>query len=310
VSAARPEPGRVLLAGLRRGLGTGWFLARIMVPISAAVAALQWTGALAWIGRILAPAMGAFGLPGEAAIALVTGGVAGVYGAIAGASLGPPPAPQMTVLALMVLTAHNLLVESTVQAKSGTSGPRMALLRISVGLVLGALLWQILRHAEPGPIVTRPAAEAAAASAIPLATFALSWAAGAARLVLKIFVVIAALNVATELMRAYGVFDALTGRLRPVMRFLGLSERVAFLWLTANVLGLAFGAGLLIDETASARRYEPGELRDLHVSIAISHSLLEDTVLFLAVGASFFWIVAPRPVVAAIVVRAARRLLR
>jgi spore maturation protein SpmB len=279
-----------------------------MVPISAAVAALQWTGALAWIGRALAPAMSVFGLPGEAAIALVTGGFVGVYGAIAAASMVPLTAPQMTVLALMVLTAHNLLVESTVQAKSGTSGPRMALLRISVGLVLGALLWQVLRHAEPGPIVTREAA--AAASAIPLATFALSWAAGAARLVLKIFAVIGALSVATELMRAYGLFDALLGKLRPVMRFLGLSERVAFLWLTANVLGLAFGAGLLIDETASERRYEPWELRDLHLSIAISHSLLEDTVLFLAVGASFFWIVAPRPVVAAILVRAARRLGR
>jgi hypothetical protein len=44
------------------------------------------------------------------------------------------------------------------------------------------------------------------------------------------------------------------------------------------------------------------------VSIAISHSLLEDTLLFVAIGASLPWILIPRPIAAALVVRAARRL--
>ena len=41
--------GPTFLAGLKRGLGTAWFLTRIMVPLSAGVAVLQWTGALAWL---------------------------------------------------------------------------------------------------------------------------------------------------------------------------------------------------------------------------------------------------------------------
>jgi hypothetical protein len=40
----------------------------------------------------------------------------------------------------------------------------------------------------------------------------------------------------------------------------------------------------------------------LNSHIAVSHSLLEDTLLFVAVGASLFWITVPRIILAALVV--------
>jgi hypothetical protein len=46
------------------------------------------------------------------------------------------------------------------------------------------------------------------------------------------------------------------------------------------------------------------------VSIAISHSLLEDILLFLAIGAQLTWILVPRPIAPAVAVRVARRLPR
>jgi spore maturation protein SpmB len=298
---------RACFAGARRGLGTAWFLTRIIVPLSAAVAALQFTGGLAWLGRILAPAMSLFGLPGEAAVALVSGGLVGVYGAIAVASSIPLSGVQMTVLALMVLTAHNLVVESAVQGRSGTSGMRMALLRIAGAVVLGGLLWQLLRHGEQGTVVVQ---SLAGPTDLSLAAFAFSWALGVALLLLKIYAIVVGLTIGTETMRAFGVFELLSRSLSPAMRFLALSDSVALLWLTATFLGLAFGAGLIIDESREPARFRPGELRDFHVSVAISHSLLEDTLLFLAVGAHLTWILAPRPIAAALAVRAARRLRR
>ena len=294
---------RALGTGLGRGLRTAWLLTRIMVPLSAGVAVLQWTGALAWLGGVLSPAMGLFGLPGEAAVALVSGFLTGVYGAIAAAASLQLTTVQMTVLALMVLTAHNLVVESAVQGRSGTSGIRMALLRIAGALILGALLWQVLRHGGQGVEVSPVHAPAADED---LAAFASAWALGAARLLLKIYAIVLSLTVGTELMRAYGLFEAISRSLRPAMRFLALADSVALLWLTATVLGLAFGAGLIIDESKEPGRFRPGELEDLHLSIAISHSLLEDTLLFLAVGASLPWILVPRPIAAAVAVRGAQ----
>lgn len=292
-------------SGLVRGAQTGWFLVRIIVPLSAVVAVLQWTGVLGFIGRVLAPFMGLFGLPGEAAIPVVSGYFAGVYGGVAAASVIPLTKVQMTVLALMVLVAHNLVVESTIQSRSGVSGLKVSTVRVATALLLGALLWQTLRlgageGAAAASSVAPPAHETAG-------SFAASWALETAWLVLKIFLIVAVLMVATEIMRAYGFFEAAARPLRPVMRLLGLSERVSFLWLTATFLGVSYGAGLILQEAREPGRFEPGDLRDLHVSIGISHSLLEDTLLFMAIGASPFWILLPRPVAAAAAVRAVRR---
>jgi len=83
------------------------------------------------------------------------------------------------------------------------------------------------------------------------------------------------------------------------MRFLGLADNAALLWLTATLLGSRSGRP---DHrrVEGAGRFRPGELEDLHLSIAISHSLLEDTLLFLAIGASLTWILLPRPIAAAL----------
>lgn len=288
-----------------RGAQSGWFLVKIIVPLSAAVAVLQWTGILALIGRVLAPFMGLFGLPGEAAVAIVSGYLAGVYGGVAAASVLPLTKVQMTVLALMVLVAHNLVIESTIQSRSGVSGLKVSTVRIATAFLLGALLWQTLRF---GAAASAPASTLAPASDETVLSFARTWAIGTTWLVFKIFLIVSALMVATEIMRAYGVFEALVRPLRPIMRLLGLSERVSFLWLTGTFLGVSYGAGLIIQEARQPGRFEPGDLRDLHVSIGISHSLLEDTLLFVALGASPFWILVPRPLASAAAVRAVRRL--
>jgi len=139
-----------------------------------------------------------------------------------------------------------------------------------------------------------------------LSAFALAWLLGSVKLVVKIFAIVVVLTIATDLMRAYGVFDLLARRLRPLMALLGLSERVTFLWLTGTFLGLSYGSGLIIQEARTPGRFRRGDLRDLHVSIGIAHSLLEDTLLFAAVGVNPLFVLLPRPVAAAIAVRAGR----
>ena len=299
-----PLPGAVR-AGLVRGARTGWFLVRIIIPLSAGVAILDYTGILEWIGRQLAPVMGLFGLPGEAALPLVSGFFAGVYGGVAAASAITLTKVQMTVLAMIILVAHNLVVEGTIESRSGTSGLMVTAVRIVTGFVLGALLWQVLRHGDQGPLLAAHSAEGAKGATF--GAFAAAWAAGAAKLLVKIFVIVGGLMIATEIMRAYGLFHALQRPMRPFMRFLGLSDRVTILWLTATFLGIAYGAGLIIQEANERGRFEPGDLRDLHVSIGISHSLIEDTLLFMAIGANPLWVLLPRPFAAAVVVRAVRR---
>ena len=82
---------------------------------------------------------------------------------------------------------------------------------------------------------------------------------------------------------------------------MGLSKNTAFLWVVANTLGLAYGGGILIkqkEQGSISRRH----LTELNASMAICHSLLEDSLLFVAVGATLFWIVLPRMIFAALIV--------
>ncbi|MEA3223158.1 MAG: hypothetical protein U9P49_08350 [Thermodesulfobacteriota bacterium] len=40
----------------------------------------------------------------------------------------------------------------------------------------------------------------------------------------------------------------------------------------------------------------------LNMSLGINHAIIEDTLLFVAIGASFFWVLMPRMIAAALAV--------
>ncbi len=64
---------------------------------------------------------------------------------------------------------------------------------------------------------------------------------------------------------------------------------------------LAYGEGIIIDHVERGR-LSTRHADILNAHIAVSHSLLEDTLLFVAVGASLFWITVPRVLLAGAVV--------
>jgi hypothetical protein len=286
-----------------RGLRTVLFLLRIILPLSFAVSLLDWLGILGWIGRLLAPAMGLFHLPGEAAVVLVSGWLVGIYGAVAAMAILPLSAAQITILSLMTLTAHNLPVETTVQHRTGTPWWLILCARLATSALLGWICGAAM-HATAGP--AGMGAVPPAATHTGFVPFLGHWIVSAGKLGAKILVILLALMLLTEWMRARDVYHRIAQPLRPLLRFMGLSPSVAFLWVTAMVLGLAYGSGLLMEEAREPGRYRRMDLRDLNISIGLCHSVLEDTALLVALGASLFWITIPRFMVAAVVVRFAR----
>ena len=291
-----------------RGARTALFLLRIILPLSFAVSLLDWVGLLAKIGRLLAPAMGAFGLPGEAALALVSGWLVGIYGGVAAMAIMPLGAAQATVLSLMLLTAHNLPVECAVQHKTGTPWWLSLTVRIATAAILGWICAAFLipLNTRAG-IVVLPATPSAHG---PFGSFLAHWALSAGKLTLKIFVILLSLMLVTEWMRAQDIYHRLARPLKPILSAMGLAPSVAFLWITAMVLGLAYGSGLLMEEAREQGRYRAADLRDLNISIGICHSVLEDTALLVAIGAGLFWITVPRLIAASIVVRVTRIIVR
>jgi hypothetical protein len=73
------------------------------------------------------------------------------------------------------------------------------------------------------------------------------------------------------------------------------------MWMAGVLFGLAYGSGVLIAEARTGRVDKDSLLR-LNLSLGISHSLVEDTVLFVAIGASLFWVLVPRMLAASAMV--------
>ena len=288
---------RAVREGALGGLKTTAWLVALVVPVSLSVTLLAWSGALASLAAYIAPVFGLCGVPEGTAIAFVTGALVNCYSAIAAFNAFPLTGREITILALMILICHNLLVESPIQRRTGTSGVAMALLRIG-GACVGGLALNALMPPDPVAVAQAHAGAAASAAAISISDALTAWGLSTSKLVLKIAVIVVTLTMAQRVLDEMGAIRLLSRVLYPVMWILGLNRKVAFLWLVANTLGLAYGGGIIVEE-AKAGRLDRGDVNTLNISVALCHSLLEDTILFVVVGASALWITVPRLVMAA-----------
>ena len=289
---------------LRRCVTEAWLpslktirlLLAITVPVSFLVFLMKQSGLLALVAAFFEPLFALMGLPGESALVFVTGALLNVYSAIAVIETLGLGGRAVTILALMCLVAHNLPVETTVQRKTGSSVRAILVTRLLAAFV-GAWVLNLLLPGE---------AEIAASISLPqegLAWWpaALDWARGMARLCVKIVVLISGLMILQRVLEEFGVTRLLGRWMRLPLRLFGLPGDTAFLWIVANVLGLAYGSGVLMDHVSRGRLSRSNaDLLNYH--IAISHSLLEDTLLFVAIGVSAWWIVLPRLVLAGVAV--------
>ena len=126
-----------------------------------------------------------------------------------------------------------------------------------------------------------------------------NWAVNQFSFILKIMAIIISLMIFNSLMEHYGGDKLLIRILRPFLKPLGLPSSTAFLWIVANTIGLAYGSGIILANQAE-KKLSLSDIKLLNVSIATCHSLLEDTLLFVAIGASMPWIVLPRLLIAAL----------
>ena len=110
---------------------------------------------------------------------------------------------------------------------------------------------------------------------------------------LKILVIIVAIMVILETMKAFNVIDHLVRWLNPVLKIMGLNRNVGMLWLTAAIFGITYCGAVIVEETRQ-KHYDREELQRLQLSIGINHAMIEDPLLFLPLGIGVFWLWVPR----------------
>lgn len=303
MSSFRTKLGDSIHTATPRALRTIWWIFRITAVISFVMFLLKYTGLLIWISALVSPVFLLFGLPGDAAMAYVSGYFINVYSCVAVVSTISLTAREMTILGAMTLAAHAIPVETAVQHKTGSPSWYCVLVRTLGSLALGITLNLLLPgRAEVWTGQTVPLSE------IPLIAIQgdfrpmfFEWLLGLLKLSLWMTCLIWLLNVLQRILYEFNLMERISRLFRPLLKVFGLGEKTSFLWIVANVVGLSYGSAVMLDE-AERGNLSLRDINLLNTHIGISHSNLEDLLLVSALGGVWYVILLSRWILVTILV--------
>lgn len=311
-----------------------WLL-KITIGVSVLILFMRYFKILPWLSATLGPLFNHFGLPGEAALAYVSGYFVNMYAMLAIAGSMDLTARAITILGVMSLCSHNMITETAVQGKTGANPVRVVITRTLAGFVLAFVLNLILplSHSDiamlggafekseaavasvteaPAGVTsvaeTAPATEASIAVAsvagapatvasiteAPAAVqplfkeLAVEWCYSTLSILVKMTLLIYSLAILQRILSEFGVIRWVSKFLKPLLLLFGLPARCSFLWIIANILGIAYGGAVMMEEVRAGKL----SLRDIKLvnqHIGISHSNLEDLTLVASIG-GIWWV--------------------
>lgn len=274
---------------------TLWIL-KIVIPTSFLVSILQYFGIITYFAKFLGPLFSHIGLPGESAIVFITSIFLPLYAPIAALTTLSLGVREITILAVMCLISHNMIVETAIQKKVGSNYLAIFSVRIMASFVAAFFLNKLLPHQMGGVAAT---SEVMVYSSFWQMMWI--WVVNSFWLSLKVWIIISGLIFLQNILKEFHLLDKLSNAFTPFMSVMGLSKNSSFLWFVAHVLGLTYGSAVLINAVENKQI----ELRDadlLNYHVAVNHSTLEDTLLFVAIGVPAGWIIFPRFILSIIIV--------
>ncbi len=279
---------RAVKAVFKSSLRASIEMYKIMIPVIIVIKILQELDLIKYLAAPLEPLMKLVGLPAEMGLVWATALLNNIYtSVIVFASLikdTPVSAAQATILAVMILMAHGLPVESSISRKAGARFLFQSLFRVVCALILGWLLhltydnFNLLQG--PASIIFQPDAQTGTKETI------LAWSLGKAKDLSLVFLIIFSLMGLLKILTKIGVTGLLDKLLRPLLKIMGIGPKASAITVIGLSLGLAYGGGLIISEAMSGNV----DKKDVFYSISlmgIAHSLIEDTLLMVMIGGHF-----------------------
>ncbi len=301
-----------LIAMLRRSWRMFVTVSKIMLPVMIIVQIAEEFGLVDLAGRLIAPAMSLLHLPPEAGIIWATTVLTGIYGGIASlsglAGSVDMTAAQLSALCAMMLFAHGLPVEQAIVRRAGAGFWITGALRIATALIYGgAVSWVCHLTGALDQPVSFEWLRGSAQAPDGAANIYLGWIQATAFSLLLTFAIIVILVAALDALDRLGITRRITAAMMPLLRASGLNAQVAPVTTVGVLLGLTYGGALIIE--AAAKQDFSARTRFLALCwLSLSHSLIEDTLLLMALGADVWIILVGRVVLTLAIVAALARL--
>jgi spore maturation protein SpmB len=282
---------RSILSALPKGMKTAWWLIKITIPVSFVVMLFDYFGILMLIAEYTGPLFSHLGLPGVSAIVLVTSIFTNIYSVVAVLSVLDLPMREGIILATMCLVSHGFIIETAVMKRTGSSAFRMLFLRLTGSVAVGWMLNMIM----PGSF--SDVAISLVNQKNDFSEIFLHWLSSISLTTLKILILVNILLIFQQILEEFGWIGLIEKPLSPFMKIMGLPRSTTLSWVVANLIGLAYGSAIMIEESEKGKmNRKDADLLNHHV--ALSHSQLEDPLLFLTLGYAIHWLIWPRIVIA------------
>lgn len=292
-----------------RNFDVFFLLFKLTLPVIIIVKILEEMGAIPYISALLEPLMLLVGLPENMGIVWTTTMITNIYGGMLiffqMADDQVLTVAQVTVLGSMMLIAHGLPVEIRITQQAGVRLVTALMLRMGCALVLGMILHHIYSWGnwlqQPVELLWQPPAQTDDSL--------LTWVISQIKSFAMILVIIAVLLSLLRLLRWLHVERLMIWLLKPVLRILGISPKATSLTIIGITLGLSFGGGLLIREARSGN-IDPEDCFSALCLLGLCHSIIEDTLLIMTLGADLSGILWARLAFSLIFIAIMTRLLK
>ncbi|WP_296035366.1 nucleoside recognition domain-containing protein [uncultured Agrobacterium sp.] len=275
-----------LLLKSRETLAIYWLLVKITVPISLLTEVLSRLGVVEAVAPAFGPVMNAVGLPPELGLAWLTAMLVGVWGAVpllfTLVPMSELSTADVTVFSALVLFAHGLPLEQKIIQKAGPGMVATTMLRI-----LGGFIYAFILHR--GFQMTGWLSSSVAPAWVPGAATP-DWSIyllGLAETMIMMLVVLLLLSWSLEVLKVTGVLGVMMKGIEPLLRLAGIKGEAGHLTAIGLFLGISYGAGLLIREARSGI-IAPRQIFLSCVFMGFAHSIIEDTLLMVSLGADIY----------------------
>jgi len=265
-------------------------------------------GAVKAVAPAFAPVMNLIGLPPELGLAWLTGMLVGIWGAVPLIFTLVPASSlsvaDITVFSALILFAHGLPIEQKISQKAGPGMIATTTLRIAGGLLYAFLLHHVLT--ATGWLSSQVNPVWLPISATP------DWAdyfLGLAQTMVWMLVILVVLSWALEILKVTGLLGLMMKALSPVLRLAGIRGEAEHLTAIGLFLGISYGAGLLIREAQSGA-ISPRQIFLSCVFMGFAHSVIEDTIVVMSLGADLHGVLTGRLIFAVAACAAIAALLR
>ncbi|MBN8241327.1 hypothetical protein JF541_19415 [Marinobacter hydrocarbonoclasticus] len=278
-----------IVSVLKKSLVTTTYLLKIMLPMMLLSRVLELAGVASWLSEILSLPLAVMGLPGEAGIIWAVTLLTSLYGGV-GVLITLLPADELTlgqlsILSSVMLFAHGLPVEQAVVRAAGASAFLTGSLRVFAAIAYGISANYLFTFfgimQEPVNISWIP--ETSDNDGWD------TWIVETIKIMILMLTAITVINFLIDFLERVGVLKWLSRQLEPLMKITGQNPVLAPMTTIGLLLGLSYGSGLIIQKVKEVKFSR----RDLFMSLSflsLLHSLIEDTLIMIFLGADI-WVI-------------------